>query len=535
MNVALDALTQQKLDVTAREVAHLESTGSRARGMTLGVVALALVLGFGIAWAIAATISRAVAQIAARAEELRGNCITGLGRGIEALARGDLGVSVQATTRQLDLASRDELGDLARTVNGTITQTQATIAGFAQSQETIRALVKETERLADAGRDGHLGTRGETARFEGAWRDLVAGINDTLEAVVAPVTDAQRVLERVAERDLTARVTADYRGDHARIKEAVNAAVAEMQAAIGTLAQNSQALAASSEELSSVSTQIGSNAEETSAQSGVVSAAAEQVSRNVQTVATGTEEMTASIREIAKNATEAAHVARQAVQVAETTNATVAKLGVSSAEIGEVVKVITAIAQQTNLLALNATIEAARAGEAGKGFAVVANEVKELAKETAKATEDIGRKIGAIQQDSEGAVAAIGQIGQIIAQINDIQGTIASAVEEQTATTNEMSRNVAEAAQGSTEIARNIVGVSQAASQTSAGAQQGQQAAGELARMAADLQALVAQFRYEGGQGAPAEAVHPVGGRFGAGREVVARGPDRRRVAAHAN
>src|SRR5262245_25000627 len=208
-------------------------------------------------------------------------------------------------------------------------------------------------------------------------------------------------------------------------------------------------LASSALELTAVSQQMAANSEETAAQAGVVSAAAEQVSCNVGTVASAAEEMGASIKEIARNTNEAARVATSAVKVAEKTNATVTKLGESSAEIGNVVKVITSIAQQTNLLALNATIEAARAGEAGKGFAVVANEVKELAKQTAKATEDIGRRIEAIQGDTHGAVEAIGQISKIINQINDIQNTIASAVEEQTATTGEISRNVAEAAKGS--------------------------------------------------------------------------------------
>ena len=176
------------------------------------------------------------------------------------------------------------------------------------------------------------------------------------------------------------------------------------------------------------------------------------------------------VRDIAKNANDAARVANEAVQVAESTNQTVGRLGASSAEIGEVIKLISAIAQQTNLLALNATIEAARAGAAGKGSAVVANEVKELAEQTAKATEDIGGKIAAIQNDTQSAVSAIAGIGEVIGKINEISGTIATAVEEQHATTGEMSRNLTQAAEGSRVIAENISGVAQAAQNTSQGA-----------------------------------------------------------------
>ena len=270
----------------------------------------------------------------------------------------------------------------------------------------------------------------------------------------------------------------------------------DIQGILQKVAGNAATLASASRELSAVSQQMAANAEETATQANVASAAAEQVSSNVTTVSTGTEEMGASIKEIAKNANEAAKVAAAAVKVAETTNTTVAKLGESSAEIGNVIKVITSIAQQTNLLALNATIEAARAGEAGKGFAVVANEVKELAKQTAKATEDISRKIEAIQSDTKGSVSAIEQISKIINQINDFQNTIASAVEEQTATTGEISRNVNEAAKGSNEIAQSISSVAQAARSTTEGASNTKTSADELSKIAIDLQNLVSQFKY---------------------------------------
>jgi len=310
--------------------------------------------------------------------------------------------------------------------------------------------------------------------------------------------------EAIAEGDLSGeevKVTSqDELGD---LTTAINKMHANLRGIVQSISENAQNVANASEEFSSVSQQISANSEETSAQAGAVSAATEQVNRNLQTVATATEEMSASIQEIAKNATEAAKVAGEAMKTVVETNVIVGKLGTSSAEIGQVIKVITSIAQKTDLLALNATVEAARAGEVGAGFAVVANEVKELAKQTATATEDIGKKIETIQADAKNAVAAMKTISGIIDQVNQISSTIATAVEEQSATTSEMSRNLTEAAKGSGEVAQNIHGVSEAAQNTSHGATDSQKASQGLAAMSTQLRELVGQFKIDsnGGHG----------------------------------
>lgn len=313
-----------------------------------------------------------------------------------------------------------------------------------------------------------------------------------LDAVVSQLKDMSQ-----GEGDLTQRLTVWSEDEIGELAKWFNLFVEKIQNTVRVIGDNIQSLAGSAEELTAVSQQMSSNSEETAAQANVVSAASEQVSKSVQTVAAGAEEMSASIKEIAKNTNDAARVAKEAVDVAEQTNQTITKLGASSTEIGNVIKVITSIAEQTNLLALNATIEAARAGEAGKGFAVVANEVKELAKQTGQATEDISQKISAIQHDTQGAVTAIQQIGEVINQVNDIANTIASAVEEQSVTTNEMARNVEEAAKGSNEIVQNISGVAQAAQSTASGATQTQAAAQELARLASELHMAVSHFKYD--------------------------------------
>lgn len=281
-----------------------------------------------------------------------------------------------------------------------------------------------------------------------------------------------------------------------RLAAGVSSLLQTLRQSMTDLGRTAESLGSAAEQLTGVSEDMGRAASQTSDRAASASSSSVEVSASIQTVAIAAEEMTASIGEIAKNAASAAGVATTAVRAASDAKGTVASLGESSAEIGKVIKVITSIAQQTNLLALNATIEAARAGDAGKGFAVVANEVKELAKETARATEDIGQKIEAIQSDTRGAVEAIAEIGGIIDMINDISTTIASAVEEQTATTNEIARNVTEAASGANGIAADIADVAAAADSAQRGAEDSLNSATSLADMAAELTRLVGRFRY---------------------------------------
>jgi methyl-accepting chemotaxis protein len=315
--------------------------------------------------------------------------------------------------------------------------------------------------------------------------------------VVAPLDTLRSRMEEIADGDgdLTARVDESRKDEIGRLGAAFNRFVVKVADTVTGIGRASGSLVELSAGMSGVSGRLADSVEQTSAQAQQVSAVAEQVSRNVQTVAAGAEEMGVSIREISSNASEAARIAGEAVMVAQTTKETVAKLGESSKGIEDVLRVITGIAEQTNLLALNATIEAARAGEAGKGFAVVATEVKDLAQETAKATEDIARRIEAIQGDTASAVAAIDRIDEVVSKISDYQTTIASAVEEQTATTSEMSRGVTEAAQGTGSIADAVVTVSNVSAETEADAAQAKSAAEGVAEVTAELSRLVSQFK----------------------------------------
>jgi len=398
----------------------------------------------------------------------------------------------------VDLVKTGKPADLSKAQDIALTTSMDIMADLQKGSATIEESTQSRVANAEAGMDQARKTAiiasiitlilGAILLLFLAWK-ISKAILDAVNAVLASV-------QAMGRGDLRVPANVKSNDELADMAHALDASRESVRTVLQQVGQASATVAAASEELTATASQMTSSATMSAERAGAAAASAGDVSNNVQTVAAGTEEMTASIREISKSANDAAGVAQSAVTVADRTNTTVAKLGESSIQIGEVVKAITSIAEQTNLLALNATIEAARAGEAGKGFAVVANEVKDLAQETSKATEDIGRRVEQIQVDTEAAVAAISEISSIIAQINDTQATIASAVEEQTATTNEMGRNVTDASTGAGRIAEYVGEVAAASSETTQAAGDTSRAAHELAERAHELQTLVSRFSY---------------------------------------
>ncbi|AXX31539.1 methyl-accepting chemotaxis protein [Actinosynnema pretiosum subsp. pretiosum] len=316
-----------------------------------------------------------------------------------------------------------------------------------------------------------------------------------VRSITGPLNSLRDDLVGVADTlDLTRGADGSGRDEIALAAEGFNRLLERVRGLVREVTATSRDVAGAAEELSAVSVQLEHGARSTSDRAGTVSTSAGEVSAIVTTMAAAAEEMNAAVAEISSSATRATQIAEGGVRTAAEADATMTRLGESSAEVGSVVKLINAIAQQTNLLALNATIEAARAGAAGRGFAVVAGEVKELALQTSTATEEIARQIEAIRVGSTEAVAAIAKIQTVVSDISATQLTIASAIEEQTATTGELSRNVAETADGANSIAHSIATVAQAAGETSAGATTTRDTADSLSRSSAELQRLISGF-----------------------------------------
>ncbi|WP_239166115.1 methyl-accepting chemotaxis protein [Actinoplanes italicus] len=482
--------------VMNRELNTIGNLRSAVNRVWLGMDDYQLATGDGERAAAGKAITTAQDQVSEYGEAYRGFPISAVARdAITSFTTDWAAFSDVLTTEVLPLADAGRTDRLADLRHGELAERMMSVRADlgTLAEETVKAGV-EQEAVAQS--------RYDTTR---AW---VIGLLATctvigllLAAVIArmivrPLTRTVEALSRIAGGDLTTRVPVDSADEVGRMSLALNSTAESMAGMVGRIADSSTVLASAAEEMTAVAAQLSASAEQTAVQVNTVSDSAGQVSASVRTVAAGADEMGVSILEIATNANEAAGVAGEAARAATSTNASVERLGEASLQIGTVVAMITAIAEQTNLLALNATIEAARAGEQGKGFAVVASEVKDLAQETARATQQITAQVDAIQAESGAAVAAIQAISEVVNTINDYTTTIAAAVEEQTATTAEISRSVGQAADGSTNIADTIAAVAAATRQVTEGATETQQSAAELARTAAELQQAVSTYRY---------------------------------------
>lgn len=452
-----------------------------SRRLTIaGVIVVAFAIALGLGLAITRSLTGPIAEVAARSDRLKDVCITGLDDGLRALAAGNPNVEVVPSTQPLNYTRADEVGDLARTIDAMIVKMHAATASYTTVRGVIGDLVTEAEMLAAAGREGRLSTRGDTGRFAGSYQQLVAGINDTLDAVIAPVTDASHVLERVAARDLTARVTAEYAGDHAALKQSLNRAVSDLESSLL----------------------------EVSTAAGQVASASDQITSGAQSLAQGASEQASSIEEIAANLHEVTAMAQQSSQHArhaqqlseaaeqssrqgtdtmESLSRAVERIKDSSQRTAKIIRTIDEIAFQTNLLALNAAVEAARAGDAGKGFAVVADEVRALAIRAAEAAQQTAGLLEESQQYAEQGASLTGDVSRSLADIASRTIEVTSVMREIAAATDQQREGVL-------QVNTAIEQMNDVTQSVAANAEEAAASAEELTGQAGSMRSMVGRF-----------------------------------------
>jgi methyl-accepting chemotaxis protein len=476
------------IDLQVR-VAGAENVASQAayrQGLWAAVVGtlLAVVVAVVVGLRTARHVCGGIGAVQARAESLRAVCGEGLTRALEAMGRGDLSVNVEPRTTPVPIQGDDEIAALGGAVNGLLAQMRASLTAYAETRDAIGALVEETRGLTVAARAGRLAERGQAARFAGAYRELVDGVNATLDAVVTPVGEARAVLARVADRDLAARMTGSYAGEFADMQRSVNTAAANLDAALSEVAGGSAQVAAAAGQIAGGSQTLASGASEQAA-------SLEEVSANLHEVA-------AMARQSAGNAQEARALAdaagRRAVEGVERAGRLAEAVGAiqrASAETAAIVRTIDEIAFQTNLLALNAAVEAARAGDAGRGFAVVAEEVRTLAQRSAEAARRTAELVAEGRASAEAGVAVTADVRTSLEEIRAEAGRVAAVVAE-------ISAAVDQQAQGVAEVNQALGQMNTVTQQVAANAEESASAAEELSGQAATMQAVVARFRLSG-------------------------------------
>ncbi|MDQ8154281.1 MAG: methyl-accepting chemotaxis protein [Gemmatimonadota bacterium] len=468
----------------AREQSITDTYGGARR-----VVGSSMVIAFALAILLGVLISRSLAiplaEVSARAERLESVCITELERGLQAMVQGDLSVHCEASTKPLALARTDEIGQVAASVDAIITRAQAAIASYGRLQHIVAALIGETDKLTEAARIGALSTRGDATQFQGAYRQLTQGFNNTLDLVLDPVNDAAAVLQRVAERDLSARVTGEYQGDHARIKNALNTAVDNLAQAMHEIAEATEQVAAAADQIATGSQSLAQGASEQASTIEEVSSSLHEITSMAKTSAASAKEAE-TLAAAAKHGTDEG--GEKMLELAEA----MSKLKSASDQTAKIVKTIDEIAFQTNLLALNAAVEAARAGDAGKGFAVVADEVRALSIRAAAAA----KQTAALIEES------VNHTAQGVTMTKDVQSTFVDIAKRASRVREVMAEMAAASEQqtlGIDQVNTAVEQMNAVTQSTAASAEESASAAEELTSQATQVRGLVGQFTLTGG------------------------------------
>jgi methyl-accepting chemotaxis protein len=480
VETSLDKTLKLEADATGTLAQSNASLGHTVIKLMLTVMVLGTAFTISLGLWLARAVSKPINLVVERVERLQGRCIADLGKASEAMMHGNLSAAIESDGLLLDMDTKDEIGRLARSVNGIIKRTEGTIVSFKKALATLRGVIEETNHLIAAARNGDLRVRGAADKYEGGYRELVAGFNATLDAMVAPIGEASKILESIAERDLTARMCGSYKGDFANIKNAINTAATHLDEALCQVM-------VMADQVASAAIQIAGGSQSLAQGASDQACSLEKISATVAEMSTTTRQNASSAVE-ARNLSESACTStRRGVDNMKLLSEAIDRIKSSSDQTAKIVKTIDEIAFQTNLLALNAAVEAARAGDAGKGFAVVAEEVRNLALRSAEAAKNTGNLIAGSVRNADSGVRIN---AEVISNLQEINGQVKKVSDVMVAITGASGQQ----RQGVDHVNLAVDQMNQLTQQTAANAEESASAAEELSGQATEMRAMVARF-----------------------------------------